>query len=154
MSPDIRLARLGEEVRAELARIERVGADLAEASRALVPGCPDPARMAVAGYLHSFYTGCEAVLARIARAGGVMPAGESWHQALLVVAAAPVEGLRPPVATARTAALLSEFLRFRHFFRASYGVELDVERLRRLVDLVPEAHEFFRRDVLAFLAAL
>ncbi len=52
--------------------------------------------MSAAGHLHSFYTGCEAVLARIARELDEMPQGERWHQVLLAQAAAGREGRRPP----------------------------------------------------------
>lgn len=112
MSPEERMRRLAAEVRLELGRLTGVGDELA-------PGCAASQRMAVAGYRHSFYTGCESILAMIARVVGDLPRGESWHQALLVSAAAPVTGVRPPILSAATATRLLDFLRFRHFFRAA-----------------------------------
>ena len=133
--------------------MEKVLADLAEEAERPTPHCRPGIRMAVAGYLHSFYTGCEAVLSRLARAFGPLPSGENWHRALLLEAAAPRE-VRPPVLSAETATVLLEFLRFRHFFRVAYGVELDIEKLRPRVDSAPEAFSRFRSDVSAFLDLL
>lgn len=76
MSPDERIAKLAQEARAELARLDRVAGELAEPAASLEPGCSRVIRQAVAADLHSFYTGCEHILARIARAFGRMPAGE------------------------------------------------------------------------------
>jgi hypothetical protein len=154
VSPAEREARLAEEVRVEMARLEKVVRELAEVAATLGPGCPPSVSMAVAGYLHSFYTGCESVLARIARAAGDMPRGEGWRQELLFRAAAPLDGVRPPVLTPQTASKLQSFLRFRHFFRVSYGVDLDVGKLREHVDAAPEAHRLFANDVASFLARL
>jgi len=154
VSPEERLRRLAAEVRLELQRVQGVVRDLDAAIRSLAPDCPASARMAVAGYLHSYFTGCESILAQIARVIGDLPRGESWHQALLVSATAPIAGVRPPVLSAETADRLLNLLRFRHFFRASYGVELDVSKLSKLGAAVPTTDAAFRADIEKFLGAL
>ena len=154
MSPDERIDRLVTEVVAELDRIDRAAADLRAAASGLTSVSDSAHRMAVAGCLHGFYTGCEAVLARIARLVGDMPAGHAWHHALLFGATAPVPGVRPPVIPPATATLLEELLRFRHFFRSSYGVELDVSKLTPLAATALEARRIFRNDIEVFLQAL
>jgi hypothetical protein len=158
VSPEDRAAdgvrRLAEEVREELARVEVVKAELARLAGLLTEDCPPDTRMSAAGHLHSFYTGCEAVLSRIARALDEMPEGDRWHQALLAQAAAGREGRRPPIISAETFAALLELLRFRHFFRVAYGVELVPGRLRANADVATGVHDRFRAEVGAFLAAL
>jgi hypothetical protein len=151
MSPDERMERLAEEVRTELSRIEAVVGELSEGAKLLTPDCPSMTRMGMAGHLHSFYTGCEVILARIARAAGRIPKGERWHKAILFESAAAIEGVRPAVLKARTATVLDALLDFRHFFRNAYGVKLDVAKLERHSAAVPEAWTLFRADVEGFL---
>ena len=158
MSPEERagdaVRRLVEEVRAELARVGAVKVELERLARLLTADCPPDTRMSAAGHLHSFYTGCEAVLSRIARDLGEMPQGDRWHQTLLAQAAAGREGRRPSVISAETFAALFELLRFRHFFRVAYGVELVPEKLRAHASAAPAVHDRFRAEVETFLAAL
>jgi len=158
MSPEenagLNADRLRDEVCAELARIGRVVQDLEQLRPSLLPGASRDTCMAAAGYLHAFYTGCEAVLSRVARAFGDLPEGPRWHQRLLFESTAAKEGLRPPVLTPETAAPLMDLLRFRHFFRLAYGVSLDTEKLRRHAGEVSEAMRVFERDVRVFLERL
>lgn len=158
MSPEERarerVRRLSAEVRAELERVGAVKVELERLARALVSDCSVDTRMAAAGYLHSFYTGCEAILARIAHDLGEMPQGERWHQMLLARAAAGREGRRPPIISAETFAALFELLRFRHFYRVAYGIELVPEKLRAHASAAPEAFERFRAEVETFLRTL
>lgn len=154
MSPDDKLARLASEVRGELERVGRTARELRDCAQGLIPGCVPGVRMGVAGFLHSFYTGCEAILTRLARAGDRMPRGEEWHATLLIEAARPVEAGRPPILGGDSAKALDKLRRFRHFFRNSYGIELDVEKLRHHADAVPAAHAAFRADIEKFLTLL
>jgi hypothetical protein len=151
VSPDEALKRLARDLRGELARLGPVVTELADAAKALAPGCQPVLRMGIAGYLHSFYTGCESILARLAQASGAAPTGPSWHVDLLIQSAAPIEGVRPPVLRAETAAALHKLLQFRHFFRVQYGVELIVAELEKHAAAVPEAFRLFREDIARFL---
>ena len=106
----------------------------------------------MAAQIHAFYTGCEAVLVKVVRITEDLPDGERLHQTLLIRAAASIPDVRPPVLSVPTAETLHELLRFRHFFRNAYGVELDAARLRELADLVPQAYRGLQADVERFLA--
>ena len=62
-----------------------------------------------------------------------------------------VHGVRPSIITPEFAAQLREFLAFRHLFRNIYGDELDVERLARLEERLPEVLDDFDTQIRAFL---
>ena len=55
--------------------------------------------------------------------------GASWHTALLADAAVEVPGLRPPLFPAEAHADWDALLRFRHFLRHAYVVDLDPSKL-------------------------
>ncbi len=79
------------------------------------------------------YGAIESALERIARTiEGSVPAGRDWNVALLEGMALEIEGVRPPVLSPTSLALLRRLLAFRHFFRHAYAATLD---LRRLADL-------------------
>ncbi len=154
MSPEEKRENLVQMIRSELERIGDVVAKLAEFAKGLVPDCADGIRMGVAGYLHSFYTGCELVIVRLLEATTGAPAGKDWHQVVLTHAAAGIAGARPPIICLDTATELTEPMKFRHFFRHAYGVTFDVGKLAEHVASVPRAFDLFRRDIDAFVTAL
>ena len=55
--------------------------------------------------------------------------GASWHTALLADAALALPGLRPPIFPAEAHSDWDALLRFRHFLRHAYVVDLDASRL-------------------------
>ncbi len=154
MSPEERIARLVEEVRGDLARIGPLVAETMSLAPRLTPEVESVFRVGVAGHLHGFYTGCEALLVRIARASDRLPRGADWHKALLIGSAAGIDAVRPPVLSLDTTTALMRFLEFRHFFRAAYGVTLDVDKLREHLDALLPAWKAFRADIEKFLALL
>jgi hypothetical protein len=62
--------------------------------------------------------------------------------------------VQPPVITRATAAMLAEFLRFRHLFRNLYGFELEWPRLRALLARLPDAWRALEADLRHFLRFL
>jgi len=63
---------------------------------------------------------------------GELPQGGDWHHTLLVRATRPGPG-RPPAIRAETRTRLEDLLRFRHFLRHAYAVELDWGKMSPLV---------------------
>lgn len=85
---------------------------------------------AIAGMLHEFYNGIERIFERIAVGMGEgLPAGTAWHTDLLNRVATETEA-RSPVIDGPLHARLTEYLKFRHFFRHAYGYTLEWDRLR------------------------
>lgn len=117
------------------------------------PACPPEVAGFVGVLLHRWYTACEAAFERIERTlvGGV-PGGDSWHQDLLRLMALEIPDARPPVLDRTTTAALLPYLRFRHFLRHAYAVELDPEKLHALVEALPNVQQALAAALGRFLA--
>lgn len=163
MSPEQRaslatLARLRGEIAADRDAMRRALAD----AQAVLAGWgerpPDRPHLALAAVaLHGWYGALEAILERSARAvDGAVPAGEAWHRELLSQAMVEIPGLRPPILERGLHPQILGLLEFRHFFRHTYGVELDGDKLRqnleRLTAVAPEVERLLDRFD-GFLAA-
>lgn len=101
------------------------------------PGEPRSVEITAGGkLLHDFYNGIERIFERIAQrlAQGLPVAGSGWHTVLLRSMETPAQGTRPAVIDHGLALRLLDYLRFRHFFRRSYGYELQWQKLRPLVE--------------------
>lgn len=160
MSPEARtsaaeLLRLQRELvhdRAALGRHERDVAELLAAWQ------DDRRSLALAAVtLHAWYTGLESLLERILRTlDADLPSGPTGHRDVLLQSVGELPGVRPAVLPPVLLDELLALLKFRHFFRHAYAVELDPARLRsqteRLRRLAPEvAHAL--ADFEAFVSA-
>jgi len=65
-----------------------------------------------------------------------------------------IEGIRPALLSRSTYTSLDELRRFRHLFRHAYGMELDTERIARIVQVALQLEEPFQQDMERFLTAL
>lgn len=109
----------------------------------------------VALNLHSFYNGLERILVVIARElDPIFPSGERWHRDLLEQMGREIPEKRPAILSEQTRGLLDEFLAFRHLIRSLYAFELDAERLKYLLDRLPEALSSATRDIEGFCRLL
>jgi hypothetical protein len=138
--------------RDHLARIERE-VTVVESVRAQAEQGELPHLRAAASGLHSFYTGVEAVLERIADGFEGRPTGLTSHDRLRS-AAFDLPGIRPPVLARATVDELDAYRSFRHFFRHAYGVDLDYERMRAKVERIRQAYERVHADLDGFGAFL
>ena len=110
---------------------------------------------AVAYDLHGFYTGLERIFKSVASTiDDRIPAGEDWHKELLEQMTLEIEGIRPALLSKTDRDLLDEFMRFRHRVRNIYSFNLIPERVKNLVEKLPEAHEKAKRDLSAFIQFL
>lgn len=81
--------------------------------------------MALAGYLHHFYTGVEDILARIIKTvDGCMPCSGDWHSELLYISSRKTPGVRPAITSAELHEIMSEYKASRHLYRHAYAKEL------------------------------
>lgn len=167
MSPEARasaaaLLRLQRELvhdRAALLQHER------DADELLAAWQDDRRSLALAAVtLHAWYTGLESLLERILRTlDADLPSGPTGHRDVLLQSVGELPGVRPAVLPPALLDDLLTLLKFRHFFRHAYAVELDparlrpqIERLQRLAPAVAgalSAFEAFVSDALAQLAA-
>jgi hypothetical protein len=94
-------------------------------------------------------------LLRIERALGLAErAGGTWYTALLGDAALVIPGLRPALFPPATLADWDAVLRFRHFLRHAYVVDLDAEKLAQNVGRLEKAVAATDGWLEAVLAAL
>lgn len=101
--------------------------------------------------LQNFYTACERIFEKIAgEINGGVPTTPDWHHRLLKVMTLDIPEIRPPVITPNLEKRLLEYLKFRHIVRSIYGFELEVERLRPLMDDVPKVSLQLKEEVEKF----
>jgi len=87
---------------------------------------------ALAAMMHSFYTGIENILKRVAvELDGDLPTGRSWHREILDSMSEP-NNLRSAVLSAELRYRLEEYLKFRHFFRQAYSFQFEWKKLSSL----------------------
>ena len=85
----------------------------------------------VGALLHNFYSGVEKILKDIVRSKGIsLPDGATWHRDLIDLA------VKHHIILEGTAAGLTPYLAFRHFFVHGYVFLLDPEKLEPLLQEV------------------
>jgi hypothetical protein len=101
------------------------------------------------------YTALEAAFARIARElDQAMPAGESWHAALLHQMTLAIQDRRPPLLTAAAAAQLDKLRAHRHWLRHAYAATFDWANMEDTARSFPDAMAVTKCELEGFLAFL
>lgn len=105
------------------------------------------------GYrLHNLYTAAENIFLNIAKVfGNRVEDRSAWHAELLERMRLDLMPLRPAVIDHEAYDKLHELRRFRHLFRAAYGVELDPERLTLVLTKALALQKIFPRQIESFL---
>ena len=138
--------RLAQQAEVEFEQLDH----LLATHRPLIERCettpPDDIELsALAAMLHSFYTGVENLLKRVAlQVDGDIPSGEMWHRDLLDQMACETSD-RPAVFSPGLRDTPRVYLDFRHVFRHAYAFDLRWEKMRDLVleceDTLAALHE-------------
>jgi len=108
----------------------------------------------IAYQIHNLYGAYEQLFETAANFFENQIEGARYHADLLRRMKIEIEGMRPALLSESTYRLLDELRRFRHFFRHAYGVELDADRVDRIVQIAIELKEPFQQDMERFLAKL
>ncbi len=128
------LRQLALLIRAELTEVERVLLRLIAGWQRYQSSADDLYLDGIALNLHGFYGGLERIFEHVATLiDGAKPAGENWHQALLLQMAAEAPGLRPAVISSATHKQLDEYRGFRHVARHLYTFNLAPAKVELLV---------------------
>jgi len=115
----------------------------------------EEALIAIGYRLHNLYTAAENIFQNIAKAfGNHIEDRSSWHAELLERMRLDLMPLRPAVIDDEAYDKLHELCRFRHLFRAAYGIELDPERMELVLRKALALRKIFPRQAEAFLAFL
>jgi len=101
--------------------------------------------------VQNFYMGVEQAFEEIAKQiDESLPVGASSHRELLEQMALNIPDIRPPVIQPDTLTRLNEYRGFRHVVIHRYGFELYPDRIREVVDDLPNCNDALIRDVQAF----
>jgi len=142
------LEEVMQDIQAELTQMESLCREL-ESLRGLDYAGVSRAQGSV---LHDFYTGCERVFLRIAAdIDRDVPQGERWHIDLLERMEAERGEIRPEVISGDLARMLRPYLGFRHVFRNIYGHELQIDRLRPLIEDFSQTLDRFQTELRTFV---
>jgi len=108
----------------------------------------------IAYRVHNLYGAYERLFEVVASFFENQIEGARYHTDLLRRMKMNIKGIRPALLSYPTAELLDELRRFHHFFRHAYAVNLDADRVGRIVDIAIKLKEPFRQDMESFLAQL
>ena len=109
---------------------------------------------ALASVLHSFYNGLENIFLSIAK--GIdqqVPTGSQWHRDLLLQMTQETVN-RGRVISTELARRLADYLGFRHFYRHSYSLFLEWEKLQELIVPLQDAWAQVKEELSRFLEEL
>lgn len=77
-----------------------------------------------------------------------------YHTELLKRMTISIEGVRPLLLSQESHVLLDNLRSFRHFFRHAYSHEIDVRKVRIVLEDADKLREIFKRDAEIFLGNL
>ena len=143
---------LREKIEHEVIRINK----LFDSGKPLLDLCrlkePDFVEASAAGaFLQSFYNGIEGIILLIFKAiGETAPNDLHWHKKIFEKAFEATEK-RGIIFRSGCKDKLVEYLSFRHFFRHSYGYEIDWKRLKPLINGVEELWKMLEEDIHSFV---
>lgn len=145
-----RLLILERDVLKDLEVLESLWDQLETASP--VDDAGDEHLIAIAYRLHNVYCGCENIFRNVASAfENSVDAESGWHAQLIRRMTLDLSPLRPAVIDDEAAACLDEMRRFRHLFRAAYGIDFDPRRLELVLAQSRKLRPLFVAQVGAFL---
>ena len=134
------MAKINEQIDAELENIERVMAELPESGS--LSSLSSLELAGVATLTHNFYNGIENILKKLILYKNMdVPHSHSWHKDLVNIA------LSNNIISSVTAKKLREYLGFRQFFNHSYSFDLDAERMTPLIKNISSTLTSFRNDI-------
>jgi hypothetical protein len=133
---DARVAKLAAEIERDWTQVKAHWARAQSVNPA--DGAPQAALVALS--LDHAYQAFETLLVRWERALGLPErTGATWHAHILYESGDPVPGLRPAVYPPEAASDWDALLRFRHFLRHAYLVDLDPAKLAANVERLARA---------------
>jgi hypothetical protein len=102
----------------------------------------------VALNLHNMYNGTERIFEMIAtNIDESMPDGKTWHRDLLIQMSLTITDIRPHVISHNLMAQLDEYRSFRHIVRNIYAFQYDLEKLKKLVDQLPNFIKLLNSEI-------
>jgi HepT-like protein len=151
---DERRLVLERRIRKDLELLERLWHDLETVDLA-APEIDERDIVFVGYRLHNLYSATENIFRNIAETfGNQVDAASGWHADLLDRMRLDLTPLRPAVIDDATFDPLDELRRFRHLFRAAYGVSLDAERMALVLRKALALRRLLPPQIASFLSFL
>lgn len=143
---------LEAELRARSRDIDRIGGRIEERLSAFAHSAEGIDSM---GYqLHNLYGAFEQLFEEVARFFENQIDEVRYHADMIRRMQLEIQGIRPALLSAETAADLDELRRFRHLFRHACAAELDPDKVADLAAQAMRTQRTFARDFERFLARL
>ena len=144
--------KLKEEIEVEFGELNRLLKTFNSLLEKVNTGAPDDVEtIALAGMLHSFYTGVENIFKRVAiNIDGGLPCGEIWHSQLLDSMAQKGRN-RPAVISESLRDQLEMYMHFRHVFRHAYSFYLHWNKMKSLVLECEKTLDLFQIELETFI---
>ena len=109
----------------------------------------------IGSILHDYYSAAESIFKAVAvNIDKSTHKGDQWHKELLEQMTLDVPGLRVSVISTETAQKLNHYRSFRHVFRNVYGFELSFNRIKELLELLPNTSVFLKKDLDNFICKM
>lgn len=148
MSREKLITRLTFDIR-QIDSLMRTYSGLLARARAQEPDHVEKA--ALCAVVQSFYHGVESICLAVAKAiDGSVPSGPEWHRQLLAQMSHDTPD-RGRIVTSEAHAALTRYLSFRHFARHSYASMLQWQKLKELVEPLPQVWEDLQAQLLGFV---
>jgi hypothetical protein len=105
----------------------------------------------VALNLHSFYSGIEKIFKLIAKeVDENIPDGPNWHEELLAQMSLDITAIRPPVISGKLKNNLQEYRSFRHLIRNIYTYNINPQKIKPLIEILPSLLKDIDKDLKLF----
>ena len=105
----------------------------------------------VALNLHSFYSGIEKIFKLIAKeVDENLPDGPNWHEELLAQMSLDITNIRPPVISNKLKNNLQDYRSFRHLIRNIYTYNINPEKIKPLIEILPSLLKDLEKDLKLF----
>ncbi|HOJ62002.1 MAG TPA: hypothetical protein PK878_17095 [bacterium] len=149
------MLRIARRIRSVLADLDRLTGRVSEGWRRFQQSSDDYYLDGVALNMHGFYAGLERIFELIAiHVDGFRPAGENWHQTLLIRMATEQPSVRPAVISESLHEQLNEYRGFRHVVRNVYSFEFESAKIQKMVVQLPSVYNQVRNELEAFTVFL
>jgi uncharacterized protein YutE (UPF0331/DUF86 family) len=147
-----RLLLLEAEIREQLKMVDRIYKRIEERKESFKGSKEGIESMAY--QLHNLYGAYEELFEIIADFFENEIEGVRYHSNLLKRMKMEIRGIRPLLLSEETYQLLDELRRFRHLFRHAYGMEIEKERVEKVLEGALQVQAKFMADLEKFLEAL
>ena len=138
------MASIKQKIHAEIENIDTVMIELEK-----VKDKPQKELVVLVGigaYLQNIYMGMENILKQLLLHNSIkIPDTPSWHKDLLILS------IEYNFITKEIADEIGKFLFFRHFFTHAYGFLIEEEKLKPLMDNIPETYSEFKIEIEKYL---